>query len=97
VRFVLGCEWLARVTHQVWASRASCRKDEGAPDDRDGAQQQPVLWTDPTERLALALGLAVTQLAHYTRQEVLNPDTAVQQARVNWQEHAPPHLCTMTK
>jgi hypothetical protein len=38
-------------------------------------------WMDPTERLAVALGLAVDQLAHYTHHQPVNPDTAVHRLR----------------
>lgn len=38
-------------------------------------------WQDPTERLAVALGLQVTQLAHYTHHVPANPDGALHRLR----------------
>jgi hypothetical protein len=45
------------------------------------SSDQAEAWQDPTERLALALGLQVTQLAHYTGRVPGNPDGALHRLR----------------
>jgi hypothetical protein len=45
------------------------------------SSDQAESWQDPTERLALALGLQVTQLAHYTGRVPGNPDGALHRLR----------------
>lgn len=46
-----------------------------------GASDQTDTWQDPTERLALALGLQVAQLAHMTGRIPGNPDGALHRLR----------------
>jgi hypothetical protein len=45
------------------------------------SDQQVSSWQDPTERLALALGLQVSQLAHMTGIVPGNPDGALHRLR----------------
>jgi hypothetical protein len=57
---------------------------EAAPDaasSQVGSSDQAEAWQDPTERLALALGLQVAQLAHYTGRVPGNPDGALHMLR----------------
>lgn len=51
------------------------------PDESDQAPADTDQFQDPTERLALALGLQVTQLAHYTHSNPGNPTGAIHKLR----------------
>eukprot|EP00775_Hariotina_reticulata_P007039 gene7039-7253_t len=59
--FITGVGITGHLPEEVWEDEEECQS----------------MWEDPTERVALALGLAVVQLAHYTHHQPVNPDAAV--------------------
>lgn len=56
------------------------QQDAASPSAVDQSSSAAV-WQDPTERLALALGLQVSQLAHITGRVPGNPEGALHRLR----------------